>query len=150
MSKLGLGVLIENWGGDEETVRAIKDAKDKTIRGIRLEDGKDRRMADILVFAFDDDVLSIWDDYQKCCEDRYMHTDDQLASFHGAQFLGAEIRDAPSGDCEYWEEHEIQFLLIHTSLGTFTVETHNVHNGYYGGFKVKACLVGSVEVQENP
>jgi len=32
--------------------------------------------------------------------------------------------------------HEVQFVLITTSLGVFTMATHNIHNGYYSGFSV--------------
>lgn len=60
-------------------------------------------------------------------------TDDELNDFVGAKFIKAEIVDGP--DLETGDScHEQQFLLIDTSLGTFTMVTHNEHNGYYGGF----------------
>jgi hypothetical protein len=32
--------------------------------------------------------------------------------------------------------HEVQFLRVSTDAGTIVCETHNEHNGYYGGFNV--------------
>jgi hypothetical protein len=36
------------------------------------------------------------------------------------------------------EEHEAQFLIVHTNRGDFTMVSHNIHNGYYGGFAIQA------------
>lgn len=36
--------------------------------------------------------------------------------------------------------HEVQFLHVKTSKGSFAVSNHNEHNGYYGGFNVEASL----------
>ena len=36
-----------------------------------------------------------------------------------------------------YEVHEVQFLKIRTSNGDITFETHNIHNGYYGGFYIE-------------
>ena len=49
--------------------------------------------------------------------------------------IDAEIREAPNEPDEYGD-HEVQFLLVNTSIGTFTVASHNEHNGYYGGFDI--------------
>lgn len=35
---------------------------------------------------------------------------------------------------------ESQFLMIRTSLGVFTVVNYNEHNGYYGGFALRATI----------
>jgi hypothetical protein len=35
-----------------------------------------------------------------------------------------------------YDVHEVQFLIVDTDKGSFTCESHNVHNGYYGGFLV--------------
>ena len=66
-----------------------------------------------------------------------MHTDDELTDFHGAEFRGAEVRDGPTKS-KYGEPQESQFLIIHTSIGDFTVVNYNEHNGYYGGFWIVA------------
>ena len=94
-----------------------------------------------LVFTFTDGTqLMIFDEGQSCCESRYMTTDDDLAGFVGSTLLEAEVADAPNIIGGYGD-HEVQFLHVKTSRGTFTVETHNEHNGYYGGFAVACRLV---------
>jgi hypothetical protein len=91
-----------------------------------------------LVIDFIDSTgIVLFDDGRSCCENRYVHTDDDLAAFTGAVFLGCEIREASNVPDEYGD-HEVQFLLVHTSLGVVTIETHNEHNGYYGGFYLRA------------
>jgi len=81
--------------------------------------------------------LTIQDRGQSCCEKRYMTCDDDLAGFVGAEFLGAHVAAAPNAPGEY-EEHEIEFLVIRTSSGDINIANHNEHNGYYGGFDVRA------------
>ena len=65
-----------------------------------------------------------------------MTCDDNLAPFVGRVFLGAMIKNADDHVDEYGEHHEVQFLEVYTDIGSFTVCTHNEHNGYYGGFDV--------------
>lgn len=67
-----------------------------------------------------------------------MTTDDALEDFVGADFLGAEVREGGETDDDEYGVHEVEFLVVKTSLGDFTVETHNEHNGYYGGFWMEA------------
>ena len=124
---LGLGVMIGMMGGNHETVDTHQDAVGKQIKDLSLHDDR------LHIYFEDGTGIQIYDDGQSCCEDRWMHTDDELADFAGSTFLGAELRDGPteSGDCE---EKESQFLLINTSAGTFTMVNYNEHNGYYGGF----------------
>jgi hypothetical protein len=45
------------------------------------------------------------------------------------------LQDASERPDEYGI-HEVQFLIVDTDRGSFTCETHNEHNGYYGGFLV--------------
>ncbi len=80
--------------------------------------------------------MRIYDDGQSCCENRYMRTDDDLSSYVGSKLLGAEIKDAPNISEEYGY-HEIQFLEVQTDCGTFTMTSHNEHNGDYGGFLIR-------------
>ena len=132
----GMGVLIAMLGGNEDSAKTLAEAVGKTISALKIDPTVGD--AGALVFAFTDGTgIRLRDDGQSCCEHRYMHTDDALADFMGAQLLGAEIRNAPSIPDE-WGEHEVQFLIVKTSIGEFTVETHNEHNGYYGGFWVVA------------
>ncbi len=131
MSDLGLGVMINMLGGNEKSVEVFKGALNKIIIGLSLDD-------DILHFTFEDGYkMDLADDGQSCCEHRYITTDDNLQYFCGAKFMDAEIKEAPNIADEYGE-HEVQFLEIKTSKGVFTLETHNEHNGYYGGFWVVA------------
>jgi hypothetical protein len=128
-----MGVMIGLLGGNEESVKAFKTAIGKRISSLKLDE-------DALHFTFEDgSKLKLFDDGQTCCEHRYMTSDDDLQSFVGSELVSAEIRDAPApppdecGEC-----HEVEFLVVSTSKGRFTVETHNEHNGYYGGFLVRA------------
>ena len=122
------------FGGDDpETFDTITQAVSKAIDKVWLDADHNK-----LRFAFSDGTgMKVWDDGQSCCEDRYMHTDDNLAYFTGAEFVGAAIHQAPDVPDENGT-HEVQFLFVTTSKGVFTVETHNVHNGYYSGFLVRA------------
>ena len=60
--------------------------------------------------------------------------------------MSIELRDAPNvEDDEYGNVHEVQFLVVTTSKGAFTIETHNEHNGYYGGFFIEAEVSQQIE-----
>ena len=109
----------------------------KTIVSLRLDD-------DTLYIAFaDGSKLTLFDDGQSCCETRYMRTDDNLAEYIGGRLLGAEVKDVPKligfwKDEDEYGDHDIQFLEITTSKGSFVMSNHNEHNGYYGGFCIEA------------
>ncbi len=113
----------------------VREFIGKTISCIKL-DGE-------LTIRFSDGMaLCLADDMRLCCECRYMHTDDDLSEAVGGVLHGIEVRDAPSGaDDDSDHVHEVQFLVVMTSNGTFTVCTHNEHNGYYGGISVVARRV---------
>lgn len=119
--------------------KANAEAKEKIIANIRISDMDEGGDLDILFE--DDSLLTIADVGQDCCESRYMTCDDDLATFKGAKYLGAELRDGPTEPYEYGGEHECQFLVVNTSEGSFTVANHNEHNGYYGGFSIRARFV---------
>jgi hypothetical protein len=125
----GFGVMIGMLCGNAETVEAHNNAKGKIIKSIAMDDVGNR----LTIMFTDGTGIQIYDDGQSCCENRYMRTDDDLQPFVGATFTGCRIQEAPSITTDY-EDHEVQFLLVDTSEGTFTVATHNEHNGYYGGF----------------
>jgi len=128
-----INILTDN---SEESRAAIESVSGKTIRKVEMLDIGDGA----LVLAFDNATLTIEDDGRSCCENRYMTTDDELADFVGAEFRGVELRDGPELMTKYGEPHEQQFLYVNTSIGTLVVTTHNEHNGYYGGFWIKAFL----------
>lgn len=128
---LGVGVMIGLLGGNEDSVTTIEKSLNKTIKTVRL-------VSDKLEFEFVDGFkMSIADEGQSCCEHRYMMTDDKLEDYDGAILLGLELKNAPNIEDECGT-HEVQFLEIKTSNGSFTMATHNEHNGYYGGFWIVA------------
>jgi hypothetical protein len=132
MSQLGFSVMINMLAGNRESVAAVQAALGKTITSVALVD-------DALKFDFEDGSrLTLKDDGQSCCESRYMRTDDDLPYYVGARFLGAEVRDGGTTESEYGDTHEIEFLVITTDRGTFSMANHNQHNGYYGGFSITA------------
>lgn len=134
---LGIGVMIQTLGGNEETVNAVKSALGKTIDTVKLEDNE-------LVFKFTDSTgLKLYDDGQSCCEHRYMETADDLSEFSGAKLLDFELKDAPEIEDEYGA-HEVQFLDVKTDNGVFTMSNHNEHNGYYGGFWIVARTLNAL------
>lgn len=132
MSDLGLGVLVRMLAGNAETVSAIQNSLNKTIKSIALAD-------DVAVVTFAaGSVLTLRDYGQSCCESRYMRTDDNLDAHTGAKLLNIEMRDAPDEEGSYGDVHEVQFLLVTTDRGVITFANHNEHNGYYGGFSIEA------------
>ena len=135
MSNLGLGVLIKMLGGNAESAAAYSAAMGKTIKSVAMKH-------DELRFRFEDGTgIALRDEGQSCCESRYMSTDDDLEAFVGATLGSAEVRPGPSVEKDYGECHDTEFLVVETSLGSFTCVTHNEHNGYYGGFSVRARTI---------
>ena len=135
MGNLGFMVMINKLSGNSSSVRAFQNAIGKQISSLELTENE-------LLFVFSDGArMRLFDNGQSCCETRYMTTDDDLSYYVGSKLLGAEIRDAPTGDEKDYDhdDHDVQFLLVNTDKGTFTMENHNVHNGYYGGFSVCAA-----------
>lgn len=135
MSQTGIGVLSRRLGVNSASAKALRASLGKTIGAATLDDD------DILRIRFTDGTtLALRDDGQGCCEYRYMRTDDDLSAFAGARFTGGEIKDAPDQDDGQGDVHEVQFLEIQTDRGVFTMASHNEHNGYYGGFSIKASI----------
>ena len=117
----------------------ITPALGKTISDLRFSEN-DSALS--ITFA-DGSKLTLFDDGQSCCETRYMRTDDNLAEYIGGRLLGAEVKDVPKL-IGFWKDegeygcHDMQFLEITTSKGSFVMSNHNEHNGYYGGFCIEA------------
>lgn len=132
MNQLGVSVMLHMLMGDHITSDVISQAIGKTISDLRLKD-------DMLRFSFSDGFLmDVYDDGQSCCEHRYITTDDDLSQYIGATLVSIEIADGGETVSEYDEVHQIQFLRVSTSTGMFVCETHNEHNGWYGGFSIVA------------
>lgn len=121
---------------------AIDRAVGRRIQSVRM-DAEGNGGNGCLDLSFEDgSTLSIFDSAQYCCEHRYLTTDDDLTAFEGAVFVDAEVRDVEGPDeDEFGESHDVAFLVVTTDKGSFTVCTHNEHNGYYGGFDCAAVLL---------
>ena len=139
MSHLGLKVLIDRvFGGDQGTGDVLTSSLHKEIAALELR-------GNALRFTFSDGSnIELFDDGQSCCESRYIQTDDDLAYYVGAQLLDVDIKEAPN-EPDICGVHEVQFLEVSTSKGSFTVANHNEHNGYYGGFSIRAAVVNGSE-----
>lgn len=137
MNNLGMGVMLKMLFGDDNS-DTIQPVIGKAISSVGIDNAANGGDG-ALVFTFTDGYrLSLFDSGRSCCESRYLTTDDNLAYYAGATFNDAEVEEGPGITAEYGEEHETAFLKVHTSLGTFTVTTHNEHNGWYGGFWLQA------------
>lgn len=135
---LGMGVMLQMLGGNEDSVNALRSVIGKTIDSIELRTHNDEDS--IFITTKEGEQIRLYDGGQSCCESRYARTDDDLSYHVGATIVNFETRAAAEvakGEDDYGE-HEIEFLLIITSKGVITVANHNEHNGYYGGFYVKA------------
>ena len=131
MPNLGIGVMINMLGGNEESVNALQKASGKEIASAELAENS-------LSLKFSDGSgIRFWDNGQSCCESRYMVCDDNLLEFTGQKFIDAELKDGANIQGEYGDEHEVQFLRINTTGGAIVCSNHNEHNGYYGGFSLK-------------
>jgi len=113
----------------------------KVIASIKIDEDANHGKGELQIGFTDGTKLYVHDDRQQCCEYRYLHTDDDLTYYIGATLIKLRIAEVTSVKQEdYAYEHDVQFLHIVTSKGTFTLETHNEHNGYYGGFSIVAHL----------
>ena len=93
---------------------------------------------DRVTLKFDFGRLTLSDQGQCCCENRYMSTDDNVRSLIGSRFVCYEVKDGPDeSEEDGYNVHETQFLEIQTDSGFITLVTHNEHNGYYGGFSIE-------------
>lgn len=133
-TNFGMGVMIQMLFGNGGTREALESSVGKVITKVSLVDDK------LLLELETGDILVLSDSGQSCCESRYLTTDDDLSYYSTAILLDVSVEDGPTTEVGYGDTHDIQFLHVKTSLGSFTVETHNEHNGYYGGFYVCAVL----------
>lgn len=123
--------------------KSIKRAIGKTITSLKMSD-------DTLTLTMHDGTnVRLCDTGQDCCEHRYMTTDDTLADFEGAELRGAEVASGGSRD-DGSECHDIEFLRINTDRGDLVIANHNEHNGYYGGFSIRARLTGPGAEESDP
>jgi hypothetical protein len=134
MGQLGMGKMFRMMAGNSASVEAVKASLDQEIRSVSINDNS-------LLIGLADHVLQLTDQAQSCCERRYMVCDDKLDNFIGGTLLDLSVEDAPStGNRDECAVHDVQFLHVKTSNGSFTVSNHNEHNGYYGGFSIEASI----------
>lgn len=126
----------------DESKEAFNLLVNKRIESINLTS-----YDELVIAAHDGTIVVLKDAADYCCEYRYVSTDDPLQYFIGATVYRAEVRDSSYSEIDSGYEHEIQFLVIDTSKGSFTLETHNQHNGYYGGFNL-VCYIDNTPIEE--
>jgi len=80
--------------------------------------------------------MTLTDEWQECCECRYMTCDDDLSFLAGSTLIDVIEKESKTIDDGDDEVHEICFVEVSTSKGCITICTHNEHNGYYGGFEL--------------
>lgn len=123
-------------GRSKEEVDRLKKAIGKTIKSIKLDpegNGGDGS----LEFKFEDGSwIQVVDDARSCCESRFMNTDDDLNYYNGAILNDIRTQSGGTRDGDY-ETTEVMFLMVDTSIGTFTISAYNRHNGYYGGICIR-------------
>jgi hypothetical protein len=84
--------------------------------------------------------IFIEDSGQSCCESRYLHSSDDLSALVGEALVSIKVSEVECRD-DRGDDHEVVFLKVTTDKDSITVETHNEHNGYYGGFTIRATVV---------
>lgn len=142
----GLGVMLCMLGDNAEYANAWTAAIGKTIASLALVEAPGAAggvFEDRLVLRFTDGTgVALCDMGRRCCESRYLRTDDDLAYYVGAELRGAQVLDAPDVDLGDGDgAHEVSFLHVETDRGTFTVSAHNEHNGYYDGFSIQCVAL---------
>jgi hypothetical protein len=124
---------------EDTTEKCIAVSLGRTISDILLTD-------DVLTINFvGGGSLILEDKGQECCENRHMSTDDSLDYYKGSELIAIRLESGPDTDEGYYV-HEQQFLHVQTSKGFVTVVNHNEHNGYYGGFSIRASAVAGKPV----
>jgi hypothetical protein len=143
--RLGLGAMIRLMPA-VRSVEAWSRAKGKVIKDLKL-DPEGNHGDGALVFTFEDGTrVALIDAGRSCCEERYLHTDDDLSAFIGSKLLGATSTEVEETDPVHGDAvHESSFTSVQTSEGIFTVVTHNEHNGYYGGIVIMALELEPIE-----
>ena len=139
MGPSGMIAMLKWLSGNKDTDKAIQAALTRVIESIVI-DPDWAEIGGVVITFTDGAILSLCDDGQSCCESRYTRTDDDLPYYKGAVLNSIEVRDAPSVDSENCGEHDVQFLVVLTSKGNITFSNHVEHNGYYGGFAIKATF----------
>jgi len=126
MSTLGMAAMLhELSGGSEESPSKYYGKKI-----IKAEISTER-----LLLAFEDGAkIKIWDDGQSCCEERHMSCEDDVSDLEGHFLRNIEVKSSGEEDAGWDGVYEWCFIEIATDQNFITLQTHNEHSGYYGGF----------------
>lgn len=127
------------WSGVGTTPAVLESLIGETIDSIDVTD------TDILIHTGASHGTQgvrtlITDDGQSCCESRYLTCDDDLDTFRLGRIVKIELVSVPDIEDD-GDHHECAFFKIDTTKGPITVRTHNEHNGYYGGFCIRASRI---------
>lgn len=133
MGQMGIGAMLHQLSGG--TKHGAAEYYGRTICAAQIIDNRLRLTLE------GGKEIEIWDNGQSCCENRYMRTDDDLASLAGHKLTRIEVKDGPDID-DGGESHEQVFVEVGTDKGFITIANHNEHNGYYGGFGLTITEVG--------
>jgi len=132
MSRKSLTYMIHLLVGTDRGAEFIAECLGIEIKEILIDS------EELIIRFVNGKGIIFWDDGQCCCESRYMHTDDDLPYYAGSRLMNVELRDGPEEETEWGECTESQFLLVTTDKGVITVVNYNDHNGWYGGFVLRA------------
>ncbi len=124
---------VESWRDRNPTRAAIEQSIGKRITAVTYNDDEVR-------LSFEDGTHLQLTDYQCCCESRYITTDDTPYYLVGCIFVDVLLKNGPELSDELLNVHETAFLEIVTDNGSVVFQTHNEHNGYYGGFSIDARI----------
>lgn len=125
----GLGVMInELFGNKFDFDRKVLNEK---ITNAEI-------LSNVLVLTFESGYkLDIFDNGQSCCESRYMTCDDDVSRLVGGKLTDVVEKDSTSTEDGDWGNvNEIMFVEVKTDQDSIVLQTHNEHNGYYGGFSL--------------
>lgn len=119
---------------DQNYTVEIPNVQSRIIASAEIKDN-------MLVLIMDDGCRIEIEDEPQCCEMRYMHTDDNIDQMAGETLVEIRVQSVgyeSDDEDDNGNYHEMGFMHVVTNLMTYTLETHNLHNGYYGGFWVYA------------
>lgn len=136
---------------NEVAVQALP-AVNRVIRSIEIVDVDykspfpwarylDDRQALVIVLESGWTLVFMDDCGQSCCENRYMHTDDDLTALVGETLVsvrhGGGNEEGEMDACVV----EAEFVHIQTNRDSVVIGTYNSHNGYYGGLDLAMTVL---------
>lgn len=87
------------------------------------------------------ELIFLINNHDQCCEEwGYLASENDLASFEGAQLLEVRLTDPqlksidvsnPEGE-EFVDKRDVTFITFHTDRGPLQFCAYTEHNGYYG------------------